>query len=156
MRMRSSAASSDAQPSSFTSVWAIAHVGKWTCESVKPGSTTRPPRSTTSGEASAVSWTPTPPAMRSPAIASARCVGTCGSSVRMRPFSRITFGDDRKVFDHVEIHVADLAASRAFYGEALGLPTVDGEVVEWGDFGIVAVDEEHPLTRNLHIGFGAA
>jgi catechol 2,3-dioxygenase-like lactoylglutathione lyase family enzyme len=59
------------------------------------------------------------------------------------------------VFDHVEIHVADLAASRAFYGEALGLPTVDGEVVEWGDFGIVAVDEEHPLTRNLHIAFGA-
>jgi len=29
------------------------------------------------------------------------------------------------VFDHVEIHVSDLAASRAFYGEALGLPTVD-------------------------------
>jgi hypothetical protein len=49
-----------------------------------------PPRSTTSGDASAVSCTPTPPAMRSPAIASARCVGTCGSSVRMRPFSRIT------------------------------------------------------------------
>jgi catechol 2,3-dioxygenase-like lactoylglutathione lyase family enzyme len=59
------------------------------------------------------------------------------------------------VFDHVEIHVADLAASRAFYREALGLPTFDGELVEWGDFGIVAVDEEHPLTRNLHIAFGA-
>ena len=49
-----------------------------------------PPRSTTSGDASAVSCTPTPPAMRSPAIASARCVGTCGSSVRTRTFSRIT------------------------------------------------------------------
>jgi catechol 2,3-dioxygenase-like lactoylglutathione lyase family enzyme len=60
------------------------------------------------------------------------------------------------VFDHVEIHVADLAASRAFYREALGLPTVDGELVEWGDFGIVPVDREHPLTRNLHIAFGAA
>jgi len=35
------------------------------------------------------------------------------------------------VFDHLEIHVSDLAASRAFYGEAL------------------------PLTRNLHVGFGA-
>ena len=45
-------------------------------------------------------------------------------------------------------------ASRTFYGEALGLPTVEGEVVEWGDFGIVAVDEEHPLTRNLHVAFG--
>ena len=59
------------------------------------------------------------------------------------------------MFDHVEIHVHDLAASRTFYGEALGLPTFDGELVEWGDFGIVAVDEVHPLTRNLHIAFGA-
>ena len=60
------------------------------------------------------------------------------------------------MFDHVEIHVSDLAASRSFYREALGLPTFDGELVEWGDFGIVAVDEEHPLTRNLHVAFGAA
>jgi len=59
------------------------------------------------------------------------------------------------VFDHVEIHVPDLAASREFYREALGLPTFDGDLVEWGDFGIVAVDEEHPPTRNLHIAFGA-
>jgi catechol 2,3-dioxygenase-like lactoylglutathione lyase family enzyme len=58
------------------------------------------------------------------------------------------------VFDHVEIHVADLGASRAFYREALGLPTVDGELVEWGDFGIVSIDGEHSLSRNLHIGFG--
>ena len=58
------------------------------------------------------------------------------------------------MFDHVEIHVSDPAASRAFYGEALGLPTFDGELVEWGDFGTVPVDEEHPLTRNLHIAFG--
>jgi catechol 2,3-dioxygenase-like lactoylglutathione lyase family enzyme len=58
------------------------------------------------------------------------------------------------VFDHVEIHVSDLAASRAFYVEALGLPTHDGELVEWGDFGIVEASDEHPLTRNLHIGFG--
>ena len=59
------------------------------------------------------------------------------------------------MFDHVEIHVSDLAASRAFYGEALGLPTFDGELLEWGDFGITPVSEEHPLTRNLHIAFGA-
>jgi catechol 2,3-dioxygenase-like lactoylglutathione lyase family enzyme len=58
------------------------------------------------------------------------------------------------VFDHVEIHVSDVVVSRTFYGEALGLPTFDGELVEWGDFGIVAVDEEHPLTRNLHVAFG--
>jgi len=60
------------------------------------------------------------------------------------------------VFDHVELHVSDLAASRAFYGEALGLPTFEGELVEWGDFGIVPVDDEHPPTRNLHVAFGVA
>jgi catechol 2,3-dioxygenase-like lactoylglutathione lyase family enzyme len=58
------------------------------------------------------------------------------------------------VFDHVDIHVSDLAASRAFYGEALGLPTTDGELVEWGDFGITGVSDEHPLTSRLHIAFG--
>ena len=58
------------------------------------------------------------------------------------------------MFDHVEIHVSDLAASRAFYREALGLPTVDGELVEWGDFGIIEASDEHPLTRRLHIAFG--
>jgi catechol 2,3-dioxygenase-like lactoylglutathione lyase family enzyme len=58
------------------------------------------------------------------------------------------------VFDHVEIHVSDLAASRAFYGEALGLPSYDGELVEWGDFGITPVSDDHPLTRKLHVAFG--
>ena len=58
------------------------------------------------------------------------------------------------VFDHVEIHVSDLAASLAFYREALGLPTVDGEVVEWRDFGVLAASDEHPLTRRLHVAFG--
>jgi len=58
------------------------------------------------------------------------------------------------MFDHVGIHVADLAASRAFYRDALGLPTVDGEFTEWGDFGIVEASDEHPLTRRLQIAFG--
>jgi catechol 2,3-dioxygenase-like lactoylglutathione lyase family enzyme len=58
------------------------------------------------------------------------------------------------VFDHVEIHVPDLAASRAFYTEALGLPTNDGQWIEWGDFGITAVDDEHPQSANLHVAFG--
>jgi catechol 2,3-dioxygenase-like lactoylglutathione lyase family enzyme len=58
------------------------------------------------------------------------------------------------MFDHVDITVSDLAASRAFYQEALGLPTVEGEWMEWGDFGIQAADEEHGVTRNLHVGFG--
>ncbi len=58
------------------------------------------------------------------------------------------------VFDHVGIAVSDLSASRAFYHEALGLPDVEGEFIEWGDFGIQAVDEQHPLTKNLHVAFG--
>jgi catechol 2,3-dioxygenase-like lactoylglutathione lyase family enzyme len=56
------------------------------------------------------------------------------------------------VFDHVTIGVSDLAASRRFYVEALGLPTHDGDYVEWDAFTIAAGDA--PLTRNLHVGFG--
>ena len=69
-RTRSTASSSVCVPSKRTSCWASAQATKCTCESVKPGRTQRPPRSTTSGDASAVSWVPTPPAIRSPAIAS--------------------------------------------------------------------------------------
>jgi catechol 2,3-dioxygenase-like lactoylglutathione lyase family enzyme len=60
------------------------------------------------------------------------------------------------VFDHVDITVSDLAASRAYYHEALGQPTVEGEWIEWGDFGIQSVDDTHPLTLNLHIAFGVS
>ena len=56
------------------------------------------------------------------------------------------------VFDHLTIGVSDLAASRRFYLEALGLPTHDAEYVEWGDFAIAAGDAS--LTCNLHVGFG--
>jgi catechol 2,3-dioxygenase-like lactoylglutathione lyase family enzyme len=55
------------------------------------------------------------------------------------------------VFDHVTIRVSDFGESRRFYTEALGLPTHDGEYVEWGAFGITAGDVP---TRNLHVGFG--
>ena len=58
------------------------------------------------------------------------------------------------MFDHVGIHVSDLAASRAFYGEALGLPTSDGEFVEWGDFGIDEATDERPVSERLHVAFG--
>ena len=57
---RASASSSERVPSRRTWRWASAHVGKWTCESVKPGRTQRPPRSTRSGLARAVSCVPTP------------------------------------------------------------------------------------------------
>jgi catechol 2,3-dioxygenase-like lactoylglutathione lyase family enzyme len=58
------------------------------------------------------------------------------------------------VFDHLDIAVSDFAASRRFYELALGEPTTDHQWLEWGDFGITPVDENHPLTRGLHIGFG--
>ena len=60
------------------------------------------------------------------------------------------------MFDHVDITVSDFAASRAFFTEAFGPPTFQGAWLEWGDFGIQPVDEEHSLTRNLHIAFGVA
>ena len=41
------------------------------------------------------------------------------------------------VFDHVDITVGDIEASRAFYARAFGEPTADREWVEWGDFGIL-------------------
>ncbi len=58
------------------------------------------------------------------------------------------------MFDHLEISASDPAASRRFYELALGAPTYDGELVEWGDFGIVPASAGHPVTRRLHLGFG--
>ena len=59
------------------------------------------------------------------------------------------------MFDHLDIGVSDLDASRAFYTLALGEPTAVHEWVEWGAFGITPADAEHPLTQRLHVGFGA-
>ena len=56
------------------------------------------------------------------------------------------------MFDHVDIHVSDLAASSRFYTTALGEPTHEREWVEWGDFGIT---ERANVTRHLHVAFGA-
>jgi catechol 2,3-dioxygenase-like lactoylglutathione lyase family enzyme len=58
------------------------------------------------------------------------------------------------MFDHVDIHVSDLAASRQFYAGALGSPTEEGEYVAWGDFGIEERSPDHRLTTRLHIAFG--
>jgi catechol 2,3-dioxygenase-like lactoylglutathione lyase family enzyme len=73
----------------------------------------------------------------------------------MSPFSRITIGQNLRVFDHLTIRVGDLDASRRFYDLALGEPTsVGGHFTEWGDFGIAAAAAEKPVTRRLHVGFG--
>jgi catechol 2,3-dioxygenase-like lactoylglutathione lyase family enzyme len=64
------------------------------------------------------------------------------------------------VFDHVTIRVSDRAASEAFYGTVLaplGIESTysDTRFAEWDDFSLTAADAEHPVTRRLHIGFGA-
>jgi catechol 2,3-dioxygenase-like lactoylglutathione lyase family enzyme len=64
------------------------------------------------------------------------------------------------VFDHVGVAVSDLAASERFYRtvlSALGVEPdhADAELVEWGDWCIGPTNDEHPLTRGLHVGFRA-
>jgi catechol 2,3-dioxygenase-like lactoylglutathione lyase family enzyme len=60
------------------------------------------------------------------------------------------------MFDHAEIRVGDLDASRAFYALALGDPTHESaDLKEWGDFAIVRASAEQPAARRLHVGFGA-
>lgn len=64
------------------------------------------------------------------------------------------------MFDHVTIRVSDREASERFYDTVLGAIGIDrsatGEhYTEWNDFSLVAASAEKPVTRGLHIGFGA-
>src|ERR1700739_974855 len=64
------------------------------------------------------------------------------------------------MFFHVASAVADLAASERFYRTILSVlgaePShADAELVEWDDWDIGATDREHPVTRDLHVGFRA-
>jgi catechol 2,3-dioxygenase-like lactoylglutathione lyase family enzyme len=64
------------------------------------------------------------------------------------------------MLDHVTLRVSDLAASRRFYETVLRTLGVeqthaDAELVEWDDFGISPAAEGKPVTRGLHVGFGA-
>jgi catechol 2,3-dioxygenase-like lactoylglutathione lyase family enzyme len=64
------------------------------------------------------------------------------------------------VFDHVAIAVSDLAASERVYRTVLGALGVepshaDAELVEWEDWDIGPVDDQHPLSRGLHVAFRA-
>jgi catechol 2,3-dioxygenase-like lactoylglutathione lyase family enzyme len=64
------------------------------------------------------------------------------------------------MFDHVTIRVADRAASEAFYAtvlQPLGIEATysDARFAEWDDFSLTVADAQHPVTRGLHIGFGA-
>jgi catechol 2,3-dioxygenase-like lactoylglutathione lyase family enzyme len=65
------------------------------------------------------------------------------------------------VFDHVTIRVSDRAASEAFYNAVLttlGIDTTysDTRFAEWDDFALTVADADDPVTRGLHIGFGAS
>src|SRR5919197_2172551 len=156
---RATASSSDRAPSRRISRRATDQVGKWTCASLSPGRTHRPPRSIRSGPGSAVSCVPTPPAIHSPAIASARATGRLGSIVRTTPFSRIT-GQNLDVFDHVTIRVSDRAVSERFYEtvlQTIGLERMhsDEHYAEWVDFSLAQATRDKPVTHRLHIGFTA-
>jgi catechol 2,3-dioxygenase-like lactoylglutathione lyase family enzyme len=60
------------------------------------------------------------------------------------------------MFDHVTIRVSDRAASRRFYETVLGEPTYAAEEFdEWDDYSITTADNQHRVTRNLHVGFAA-
>ena len=64
------------------------------------------------------------------------------------------------MFDHVDIRVTDLAASRRFYDTVfapLGIrPDVEeDDIIEWGDLSIVPVEEGSVVSAGLHAGFVA-
>jgi catechol 2,3-dioxygenase-like lactoylglutathione lyase family enzyme len=63
------------------------------------------------------------------------------------------------VFDHVTLRVSDRVASEAFYDtllQTLGFVATysDSRFAEWDDFSLTAADDEMPVTRRLHVGFG--
>jgi catechol 2,3-dioxygenase-like lactoylglutathione lyase family enzyme len=65
------------------------------------------------------------------------------------------------VFDHVTIRVSNREASARFYDAVLGAigieRTASGELYsEWNDFSLAQATADKPVTRGLHVGFGAA
>jgi catechol 2,3-dioxygenase-like lactoylglutathione lyase family enzyme len=64
------------------------------------------------------------------------------------------------MFDHVTIRVSDRATSERFYDavlQTLGIEATysDARFAEWDDFSLTAADDENPVTRGLHVAFGA-
>jgi catechol 2,3-dioxygenase-like lactoylglutathione lyase family enzyme len=64
------------------------------------------------------------------------------------------------VFDHVTIRVEDREASERFYDTVLRTLGVekthsDEQFAEWDDFSLAQASDARPVTRRLHIGFGA-
>ena len=66
-----------------------------------------------------------------------------------------------RVFDHVTIRVSDRDPSERFYNtvlEVLGINSEysDEDLTEWDDFSLTGATAWSPVTRGLHIGFGAS
>jgi catechol 2,3-dioxygenase-like lactoylglutathione lyase family enzyme len=64
------------------------------------------------------------------------------------------------VFDHVTIRASDREASKRFYAavlEPLGILASyeDHRFTEWDDFSLAPASAENPVTRGLHVAFGA-
>ncbi len=59
------------------------------------------------------------------------------------------------MFDHVTIRVSDLEASLRFYRTVLAGEPEGREFLEWDEFGIAEADDDHAVTRHLHVGFAA-
>jgi catechol 2,3-dioxygenase-like lactoylglutathione lyase family enzyme len=64
------------------------------------------------------------------------------------------------VFDHVAIRVSDRDASERFYETVfatIGIARTasDDAFVEWDDWSIAQAEASEPVTRGLHVGFGA-
>jgi catechol 2,3-dioxygenase-like lactoylglutathione lyase family enzyme len=64
------------------------------------------------------------------------------------------------VFDHVTIRVSDRGASVRFYDTVLGAIGIERTATgehhpEWDEFSLAAAGADKPVTRGLHIGFGA-
>ncbi|MFL5960055.1 MAG: VOC family protein [Gaiellaceae bacterium] len=60
------------------------------------------------------------------------------------------------MFDHVTIRVSDLGESERFYSTVLDREPVGKAYREWDDFSLTQTDDEHPVTRHLHVAFAAS
>ncbi len=65
------------------------------------------------------------------------------------------------MFDHVTIRVSDRDASESFYSTVLGAIGIDAthtgdSFTEWNDFSLAQASAWNPVTRGLHVGFGAS
>lgn len=69
-----------------------------------------------------------------------------------------TFDWGRSIFDHVQLRVADLAASRAFYEAVLGSLGVPVMIEEPGllAFGHLTLCDDGEASRGVHLAFVAA